>query len=154
MRLYTFGNFYLSSIQQGIQAAHLVADMFGYTYQTVRHTDTKAVEVMYDWAQNHKTMVCLNGGNNADLDALYIRLYELGQALELPFDKFHEDRESLNSVMTCCGIIVPANIYEASQAIREGRYSRDDVVQLPAYGRFTVRELDLIFLLNEYGLAR
>jgi len=31
MRLYTFVNYYLSSIQQGIQTAHIVSEMSNYS---------------------------------------------------------------------------------------------------------------------------
>lgn len=150
MRLYTFCNMYLSSIQQGIQAAHLVADMF-VTYKTERYLDGPAEMVLYDWAANHKTMICLNGGNYHDLEALYFNLCELGKSLNLPVDKFNEDAASLNGMLTCCGIVVPARIYDAAREIRERQLTEMDVFTTMS---LTKAEYELVRLLNMYGLAR
>lgn len=151
MRLYTFINFMLSPIQQGIQSSHLVANLFvKYRYELNDvHTPD---HLLYNWAINHKTLICLNGGNNEEMvDLCYNRLYILGKSLGLPVGAFYEDQQSLGGLMTCCGIIVPAKIYEAAQRIREMRFPRDetveDIVLLPA-------EAELALLLNQYNLAR
>jgi peptidyl-tRNA hydrolase len=70
MRAYIFGNMYLSSIQQGIQAAHVITDMF------VKHKRAnKKRKMLHDWATHDKTMVLLNGGTSQDLRYL-MNLFE------------------------------------------------------------------------------
>jgi len=64
MRAYFFGNMYLSSIQQGIQAAHVVTEMF--TKYPIDHECIK-FDDLNDWANNHKTMILLNGGYGENL---------------------------------------------------------------------------------------
>ena len=98
MRFYSAGNMYLSSIQQGIQAAHCIGEM------VLEHTGNKMFE---DWLSIHKTLICVNGGNNESLNALYDLLSES----EYPVAKFHEDEQSMAGMLTCVGIIVPEKIY-------------------------------------------
>lgn len=120
MRFYSFTNYYLSSIQQGIQPAHCIADMF------IKYADESAERVaLLDWATNHKTMICLNGGNAAVIRDTYEVLARLAGDLNLPFGYFHEDEQSLDGTMTCCGIIVPEYIYSASQYLRAGNEEID-----------------------------
>jgi len=141
MRLYTFGNYYLSSIQQGIQAAHVVSELF------MEYPDEQN---LYDWAKHHKTMICLSGGNSDDLHNLYARLAVIAAEFELPYTKFHEDEASLNGAITCCGIIVPMYFYEGAQEVRGMDFERRQYVltQLSTVG------WEFIDLLNSYGLAR
>ena len=104
MRLYTFVNYYLSSLQQGLQTAHVVSELFV-------HYPNDAL--LNDWAQNHKTIVILNGGNSQSIWEICMRL----ATHNLPRGIFEEDAQSLNCAVTACGVIVPAHIYEFS-AIR------------------------------------
>lgn len=106
MRFYAVGNMYLSSIQQGIQAAHCVAEMLMQPY-----SDRRAI--MQEWALNHKTLICLNGGNNKSLNDFYdlVRYQK-----QFPVARFHEDQDSMAGMLTCVGIIVPKKIYEADLA--------------------------------------
>jgi len=101
MRFYAVGNMYLSSIQQGIQAAHCVGEM------ALKILGNKLVS---EWLHTHKTLICLNGGNNKSLNDFYDLVRYQSQ---FPVAKFHEDEESLGGVLTCVGIIVPKEIYEA-----------------------------------------
>ena len=102
MRFYAVGNMYLSSIQQGIQAAHCVGEM------TLEHTGNAMFE---DWLSVHKTLICLNGGNNRSLNDFYelVRYQK-----QFPVAKFHEDEQSMGGMLTCVGIIVPEKIYTAN----------------------------------------
>lgn len=111
MRLYSFVNFYLSSIQQGIQTGHL-SDEMSVKY-LINLTNTPRSNVYVDWITNHKTYITLNGGANTDIMDTYLRLEHIGTLLGLPYGRFHEDFESLNNVMTCCGIVVPKCFYDA-----------------------------------------
>lgn len=118
MRAYLFTNMYLSSIQNGIQSAHCLAEMFvaysrgddiGYTLPT--HPRFKAMNMLFDWAINHKTMVVVNGGNSKNLHDIYLSFNHMCSELEYPYMMFSEDLDSLNRATTCVGVIVPEKIY-------------------------------------------
>lgn len=100
-RFYAFTNFYLSSMQKGIQAGHCAVDV-------VRaFSSTKAVR---EWADKDKTMIVLNGGEQTELLKLFDQLTELNKSNKLPLGLFKEDM-GLNCAVTCVGIIVPERIY-------------------------------------------
>lgn len=105
MRFYSVGNMYLSSIQQGIQAAHCVAEIMA--SENLHRERTLSI---IDWAHDHKTIICLNGGNSKSLNDFYDLVRYQSQ---FPVAKFHEDDASLGGILTCVGIIVPEKIYNA-----------------------------------------
>ena len=117
-RLYTFVNFYLSSIQQGIQSAHVLGDM-SVKYRAPKYYDDVAYhaahEDFWDWNENHKTLITLNGGANADIRDKYHRLNVIAPKLQRPaaFECFCEDVPSLDGIMTACGVIVSSTIYDS-----------------------------------------
>jgi hypothetical protein len=110
MRLYAFCNFYLSSIQQGVQSLHLTSELF-VKYQK----PSMQREALFDWATNHKTVIVLNGGANQDILAKYLFLMREADNFNFdsPFTSFSEDDASLGGMMTCTGLVVPAAIYNA-----------------------------------------
>jgi hypothetical protein len=97
------GNYYLSSIQQGIQAAHALGEM------GLHNGDN---ESFCEWIDKHKTMVLLNGGNSASLRELWTLLSD-PRNKEFPVSKFHEDKQSLDGALTCVAIVLPEYIYDA-----------------------------------------
>ena len=101
MRFYSAGNMYLSSIQQGIQAAHCVAEMSRLWMSN---------KMVSDWIVTHKTLICVNGGNNKSLNEFYelVRYQK-----QFPVAQFHEDEQSMAGMLTTVGIIVPEEIYGA-----------------------------------------
>ena len=113
-RFYGFGNYYLSSLQQGLQSGHCVAELF------VQHLGEKNKSALvYEWASNHKTMVLLNGGNSGSLQDLYDFFNQLkNSGMDLPFVKFHEDQVSLGGALTYVGIVVPSYIYDLAATLR------------------------------------
>ena len=115
MRAYFFGNYYLSSIQQGIQAAHCLAEMF------VLYTSGQTAHRLHTWAQEHKTMILLNGGNDAELREKYNTLQFLCSELQYPCAIFTEDVDSLNCACTCVGFVVPEKIYKYNEYERDLR---------------------------------
>jgi hypothetical protein len=147
MRYYSFTNFMLSSIQQGIQPAHCIADTF------IKYSDeSRQRAVLLDWATNHKTMICLNGGNAQGIRDCYGMLEQFGEALQLPYCKFHEDEQSLDSTMTCCGIVVPEYIYESAAILRS---SSSPLSDLTAAGfMLNAAEHEFAVFLNQFGLAK
>ena len=165
MRAYLIGNMYLSSIQQGIQAAHCIAEMFTkYTGELLatRSQGPTAIQ-LFDWAQNHKTVIVLNGGYSSALETLY----QLFDSDENPYAyaKFHEEEAALNGALTSVGIIVPSRIYEAVRALNSSQSARerwevdqvidtevgDEFVRYDSYTRF---ECKLIEALRPLRLAQ
>jgi hypothetical protein len=133
MRFYSACNMYLSSIQQGIQAAHCVGEM------ALKIVGNKYVS---EWLTEHKTLICVNGGNYTSLRAFHTLCTD-ARNTEYPVAHFSEDYDSLAGMLTTVGIIVPAKIYEAD---------------LTEFGRsapeLTPWELELALALKRMPLAR
>lgn len=167
MRYYGFGNYYLSSLQQGLQAHHVCVEMFNqYNAQSFaaafKHlgNDSSTIRrwnALDDWAKNHKTIVLLNGGNSADLKELHEFLSSVEH--DYPFSKFHEDEVSLCGALTSVGIILSPRIYDTAAIDREMR--GQPWISVIRNGKPIVRPTDLtpfeeelIAKLNQYGLAK
>lgn len=157
MRYYGFGNYYLSQIQQGIQAAHTIADIL---------VSNPGDEIAIEWAKHHSTIILLNGGNNARLQEIEDLFLEPNHTY--PWSSFREDEQSLNSTLTNVGIIVPEKIYEASTALSKRQTSLEEleetgwfyldeqgsIVDTSGYGwTYTNWELRLIVLLASSRLV-
>ena len=119
LRLYAFVNFYLSSIQQGIQTGHAAVDMVRkYTSSNVAGAGTKNLKhrrMVADWADNHKTFITLNGGNAKmllDKKEIITNEFLTGQPA-FPWVDFCEDEDSLGGVMTTVAVVLPASIFNA-----------------------------------------
>lgn len=166
MRFYSFGNYYLSQIQQGIQAAHCAVDLI-YKYHDNNnpslHFRTLS-SMVNDWAINHKTMILLNGGNQEALVQFYLFLDDPRNPY--PFCHFQEDQQSLNNAVTSVGIILPEKIYEGAAILRDRRtivmsdiMTDENVKVLVPFGdlscthTYTEWEIELMKKLNEYRLA-
>jgi hypothetical protein len=107
---------YLSSIQQGIQAAHVISDMFvKYDYH-----DAEA-EMLHDWATDHKTMILLNGGYSETLREL-TQFFD-NQENPYPWCAFNEGEDALDGALTSVGIVLPEKIYETTAYLRSMRFS-------------------------------
>lgn len=147
MRFYGFGNYYLSSLQQGLQSAHLVGELF-----TQYNQGSGQLNIVYDWAKSYKTMVLLNGGNSASLQELYDFLGELkASGMYLPYAKFHEDEQSLGGALTYVGIVVPERHYEAASIIRAA--TDEEANAMFESFDFADWEIKLVKQLNLYRLA-
>lgn len=109
MRFYAIGNMYLSSIQQGIQAFHCLGDtVVKYSKQD---PNSYSVKTLSDWMTNHKTLICLNGGNANDLGEMHDFLQIAAHKNPYPWGCFCEDERSLGGVITCVGIVLPEEVY-------------------------------------------
>ena len=137
MRFYAAGNMYLSSIQQGIQAFHCLGEMVG-KYSSSKIGEVHANTVFHEWLTDHKTLVCLNGGNNASLTEFYNLICDNPL---YPVAKFHEDEQSMGGMLTCVGIIVPERIYAAN-------------LEDPAFTDLFDWEIELATKLRRMPLAR
>ena len=105
LRLYSFVNFYLSQIQQGIQTGHAAVQLI----RTYTDKKQKHHELVMDWADNHKTFIVLNGGHNAALE----QTLEIVQRSGYPYSAFFEDGPSLGGLMTTVAVVLPENVFNA-----------------------------------------
>lgn len=125
-RAYFFGNMYLSSIQQGIQSAHTLTEMFT---KYVNATDWNDHTVqLFEWAKNHKTMVLLNAGYSEEIRSL-VELFS-NHRNKYPWASFSEGNDALDGALTCVGIILPQKIYDGAKIIREWRPSKGEAHHL------------------------
>ena len=153
MRAYFFGNMYLSQIQQGIQAAHVLAEMWVKWGDPVftQYTDLK------EWAENHKTMILLNAGYSSEIESL---VEYFNRQNPYPWASFNEDPRALGlgyddigqkGALTCAGIILPERIYETARIIRSWRprhnqpWTDGPMHEIETKGHLTIRPA------NEYG---
>jgi len=168
MRAYFFGNLYLSSIQQGIQSTHVVSDMF-VKYKTISEDSDPKQIMLWEWAQNHKTVILLNGGFSKTLHEM-IGFFD-DEENPYPWTEFHEGKEALDGVLTDVGIILPQKIYKTCDYIRHASYEDRNIyldeinnqgtLVVPidkangeiATWRFTKWEYQLIQKLNTFSLA-
>lgn len=158
MRAYFFGNMYLSSIQQGIQAAHVVAEMFT-KYNKQNHAAAEMPDysspicqqwnILNHWAEEHKTMVLLNAGYGEEIHKL-VQFFEIPEN-PLPWAHFNEGKDALDGAITCVGIILPEEFYEAAKEIRS-LTANNETPFLDKLESWWERQLAA--QLNNYGLAR
>lgn len=165
-RFYSFINFYLSSIQQGIQTFHLCHEMFnkyGILEPSSHMPDLDKSEFLWEWSKDHKTLITLNGGNCKQMWELWEFISD--NKNPYPYVKFHEDADSLNNTFTGIGIILPEKIYDSAAAIRKGKayFDRDgELVESNPFNdaviysgqTFTDFEKELTLRLKDYALAK
>lgn len=164
MRAYFFGNMYLSSIQQGIQAQHCTGELIvKYKPELLVPTgylldNAEQYEMLCDYLENHKTSILLNGGYSENLH----QLVESFSNTENPYPwaAFHESDEALDGALTCVGIILPEAIYETAAFVRQARsnYDRNIVERFNDTGTFEDEifsefEVWLINEITNYGMA-
>ena len=99
-RLYCLTNMYLSSLQKGLQTAHVVGEL------ALNSTD----DLFTEWAEKDKTIIVLNGGNSASLEA-FEEFLSTSECV-WPWAAFREDEQSLNGAITAVGVIVPESVYK------------------------------------------
>lgn len=146
MRLYTFTHFILRSIQQGIQSGH-VSHAIVQKYIDDRKT-SKELKALKEWLPQ-PTIICLNGGNSAELRAIWSAVDNNASFLKLPYQIFCEDQETLDGIVTGCGVIIPQRLYDAAALLRTKPDGYLDVVPKDLH----TAEIDLINLINKYPLA-
>jgi len=110
MRAYFFGNMYLSSIQQGVQSAHVLAQLF------IKYKVGTKANMLYDWAANYETIILLNGGYSDTIRTLC--LFFKNNENPYPWADFHEGADALDGALTSTGIILPEKIYLTAAFIR------------------------------------
>lgn len=138
LRLYTFTLVQLNTMQQGIQAAHAAVEL------VTKQDD----ELVWAWARQYKTMICLNGGDYTDMVAL--RGFLASYDNPYPYAHFYED-ESLARLHTSTAIVLPERIYGTAENMRKMNLGLGE--QMPKFP-FTEWEWELIERLSKTGLAR
>lgn len=121
MRAYYWGNYYLSSIQQGIQALHTTAEMF-VKYMELAPCDSEwepQNAMLAEWANNHKTVVICNGGDSHDLEAIRD---QIASQEDYPWAVFIE--EGVQDALTCVGVVVDERIVACVNEVRMARRER------------------------------
>ncbi len=162
MRAYFFGNMYLSSIQQGIQAGHVIGELFvSYPESSILRTGDMSSEgkLLWEWACDHKTMILLNGGYSENIHRL-CEFFDVYQNT-YPWAYFNESKDALDGALTCVGIVLPEKIYETAKLLREGGIDNtflDHVVFNPNNPEeewtFSKWEMKLMDELNKHGMAQ
>jgi hypothetical protein len=104
-RLYSFVHAHITSLQKGLQTAHVVGELFSSS------TKGKAKQILNKWAKTDKTIIILSGGNTLELEDLAVTVAEFGNELNLPHAYFKEDKATLNESITAVGIVIPDYIY-------------------------------------------
>ena len=143
-RAYYFGNMYMSSIQQGIQALHATSEM----YLKYSREDSERRNDLYNWGSFDKTVVLLNGGDHSAL----ITIADFMDAPGNPYAwaSWNEGDPDLNGAMTCVSIVLPARIYESAKELRRPpRYRETDKIATD----LNEWELAFIEILNGCRLA-
>ena len=104
---YVFTHAYLNTMQQGIQAAHTVSELYTQNFETVMFED------VMDWGMSHKTLKILNGGTgDAYLTAMHT-LEELAIKHTIPFAVF---REPDNNNSPTFGVVISPEMAERLQS--------------------------------------
>lgn len=161
MRAYFFTNMYLSSIQQGIQPLHIVAEMFckyirlSEDYELVMDDKYRTLAT---WAKDHKTVICLNGGYSENLHNI-IAEHLTDDDNPYPWEVFREGQDALGGALTSVGIILPEKMYEGASLIRNPEFLHDlnltkslIINDLPV--EYTEWEINFMQEMNNYGLAK
>ena len=171
MRAYFFGNMYLSSIQQGIQAHHCATEMYNKYFprptfegECCFHASPQTVQLA-DWGHDHKTDVLLSAGFSETIREIHDGFEDFDNPY--PFAKFHEGHDALDGALTCAGIILPEEIYEVAKEVRSsygsvGRHNVDHFNRMGEWSAeydtrvhtFSKWQVWLINELNKYPLAR
>lgn len=156
---------YLSSLQVGLQTAHVTAEMAA---KYLSDNEEGPGNMFYNWAEQHKTMILLNGGYAENLHDLYD--FFSTEKNPYPFAKFHESKAAMDGMLTSVGIVLPEKIYGGAVAARGiKRLRRDDpirmawdvqqVLTVEIDGQvddieYTNFEVELMERLNKFGMAR
>lgn len=146
LRLYTFVNFYLSQIQQGIQSAHIVSELMSFQGWPTPNQ----VDMVKDWAKDHKTIIVCNGGNNEGLGELMSLFRD--HRNKFPWTVFHEDEQSLCGALTAVGIVLPEQIFDARYERLDDEWVWEDADSLITYTASTY-EYWLLQLIKSKRLA-
>lgn len=107
--------------------------------------------MLFDWAENHKTIMVLNGGFSSNIKNVSDILV---QSVDYPSVTFHEGQDELNGALTVCGVVLPEKVYDARKHL--GGYSSMTEVAFDINGityQLSKEDLSIIKLLETHKLA-
>lgn len=155
LRLYAFCNFYMNSISQGIQTAHVVGRMA----KLYRQHNGDAANFFWDWLEEgNETIIVLNGGMGADISEAYYKHASPLDAAGIPSEIFYEELRAFGTsepAPTCWACVLPEEVYATKSFIDlmgNNQYYNGDVSPL----RYDISHQLYGFLeyKNSCGLAR
>ena len=118
-RLYAFAaHHYLSPLQCGLQTAHVVGEILSRD-----HALSSLNQAVRDWATKDKTIIICGAGNHKGVVDCYAELQRTG--IDTGFVAgaiFFEDEQSMNSMATACGVIVPEKYWNTRWVTDEFAY--------------------------------
>jgi hypothetical protein len=142
-------NQYLSGAHIGIQTAHIVANLF---------VDYRGDGDLFEWANEHQTIICLNGGDHENLNKIHEELIETDFVCSI----FSEP--GLNGSFTAVGVIVSEKVYELAAQMRafptqrilneSNEWIRYETKPGEGFWKYSDDDLKLISIINSYALAR
>lgn len=116
LRLYAFCNFYLNSISQGIQTAHVVGKMA----RNYRNSESLESQMFWEWLdRGNETIIVCNGGMGADIYEAYHEHMDTLSDLGIPSSIFYEEPrafgtdDNCNLAPTCWACVLPEEMYDA-----------------------------------------
>lgn len=104
-RMYCIVNQYIAGIHAGIQSAHAIADLL-VKYDGKGSTNQQVLA--RTWAEEHKTIIVLDGGYQSNLQSIYDLAGKLGS---IPSAAFCEEQKALNGAMTAVAMVLPEYMY-------------------------------------------
>lgn len=129
LRCYTFTDFMLSSIQQGIQSGHASMELVN-KYLIEEGWQNGYAEQVADWVQNYKTIMCMNGGDYQSV-VEWLQFFEDGLVLQhqndFPFTGFTEEARQGGN-LTGVAVVLPERIFNGVTAIRDAKWNDEYVV--------------------------
>lgn len=134
MRCYHLCNMYLVGVHAGIQSAHtqhelaikylastpfrnLTGDESMNEYGTRLDLFHDARVEYIDWANNHKTMILLNGGMMSHL--VEFETFLNAHQHSFAWAAFREEEAALNNALTNIGIVLPEHMYAYTRDVLE-----------------------------------
>jgi len=139
-RIFHFGHFQMSSIQQGIQASHSQTEMaLKYAVMTGTtgsdHVASEQIKMYFEWARNHKTMICKNGGNSTDLKRIsdVVNRHDAS----FPCAEFYESEDAFEGVLTNVAIVLPERIF--AEGVSVARSTTGNKVKIGAHTYYSYK---------------
>lgn len=136
--MFSWGNFYLSSIQQGIQAGHAWVDM-AVKYFYPSHGTAYQRDMFWEWARDCKVVNVRNGGEQEALRSI-LGLFD-SKDNPYPWVEFRED-QGLNYALTNVSIVLPEKVYAYEPEIKVG--NDGEVIQPKDLTKFELEVYNLI----------
>lgn len=121
--MFSFNNYFMSTIQQGIQAGHCWMDM-GVKYSEAKLSgcspaDYDIISNFWDWARNHKTVNVRNAGDMICIREIITELES--QDNPYPWGYFTEDATQCCQT-TSVSIVIPEHVYAHNPAPQPDSY--------------------------------